>query len=312
LSGNDQILFEELKKKIVAMMQQSFPGINPMISKWKGQEISDFQEELRIKVNANISEKWFYTHMKGTHPRLPRIDVLNFLSQYAGYANWDDFVFRNREFPSQVTGQVKASNRYFIIIPVITLVALSAFYGIFKYLNTQEYKFSFYDADTRERITDGKIEVKLLIKGESPVTSICDSSGCFFLKTDDSRISMVVSNPYYRRDTIVRILRKFHRNEEITLHVNDYALMLHYLSTMKVDDWEKRRKQLNNIIDDKATIYQVYGRKSVLGIDLLNKNEFVDKVTMPSSSLKNIEILDTKFRNEKIIEIRFRVKEKQE
>ena len=66
------------------MMQQSYPGINSAISEWKGQDITDFQEELLSKVNAHISEKWFYTHMKSTNKTLPRIDVLNLLSKYAG------------------------------------------------------------------------------------------------------------------------------------------------------------------------------------------------------------------------------------
>ena len=64
------------------------------------------------------------------------------------------------------------------------------------------------------------------------------------------------------------------------------------------------------MIDDSAVIYQVYGKTMVVGMDLLSKDEFIDKITIPSASLKNIEVLNTKFRNEKIIEIRFRIKDK--
>jgi hypothetical protein len=56
--------FNLLKKKIVETMHQSFPGISSSISEWKGQDIVNLQEELLQKVNAHISEKWFYTHMK--------------------------------------------------------------------------------------------------------------------------------------------------------------------------------------------------------------------------------------------------------
>ena len=73
---------------------QSYPGIDPEISNWKGQEITDFQEELIKRVNGQLSEKWFYTHMKGESESLPRIDVLNMLSQYAGYNNWQDFRYK--------------------------------------------------------------------------------------------------------------------------------------------------------------------------------------------------------------------------
>ena len=64
MQNQDIQIFGLLKQKIAARMQQSFPGINPSISEWKGQEIVDFQEELLHKVNAHISEKWFYTHIK--------------------------------------------------------------------------------------------------------------------------------------------------------------------------------------------------------------------------------------------------------
>ena len=73
---------------------QSYPGIDREISNWKGQEITDFQEELIKRVNGQLSEKWFYTHMKGESESLPRIDVLNMLSQYAGYNNWQDFRYK--------------------------------------------------------------------------------------------------------------------------------------------------------------------------------------------------------------------------
>jgi len=319
LSRNDQRYFEELKKKIVAMMQQSFPGINPNIAEWKGQEITDFQEELLKSVNAHISEKWFYTHMKSVSRSLPRIDVLNLLSKYAGYANWDDFVFRNQDL-IEAAGEAHSaqavskaapdrSNRFFIIVPIVTVCIVLIFFVVFKVFNTREYKFCFYDADTREPITNTRIEVKVLLEGESPATSFCNSDGCFSFKTDKSVVRMVVSSPYYNGDTIKRSVRKLQPNEIIKLHANDYALMIHYFSQMKVDDWERRRTKLQGMIDDGAVIYQVYGEKNaVSGMALLNKQEFIDKLTMPSGSLKNIEVLDTRLKDGKIAVLRFRVK----
>ena len=320
MSRSDRRYFEELKKKIVAMMQQSYPGINPDISEWKGQEITDFQEELLKCVNAHISEKWFYTHMKSVSKSLPRIDVLNLLSKYAGYANWDDFVFKNKDLieasqaeqpamPEAAKPSALAANRYFIAIPAAAIIIVLLFFGVFKLFNTREYKFSFYDADTREPITNTRIEVKVLTEGESPVVGFSNAEGYFFLKTDKSKVKLVVSGPYYQSDTITRIVKKMNANEAVSLHANDYALMIHYFSQMKVDDWGKRRKNLEGMIADEAMIYQLYGmNKAASGMELLNKQEFIDKLTMPSGSLKNIEVLDTKMRDGKIIVLRFRVK----
>ena len=290
-------------------MQQSYPGINPSVADWKGQEITDFQEDLRIKVNAQISEKWFYTHMKSTHATLPRIDMLNFLSKYAGYANWDDFIFKNRQKVRVSTAPMNA-NRYFFLIPLLALVIVCIFFGIFKLFNTREYRFTFIDADTHEPISSNSTEVILLPDGESPVPYLVGSDGCFHLKTDKSKIRMVVKSPYYQVDTIVRIVRKLDLNEMVMLKPDDYALMIHYFSMMKVDDWEKRRNRLNEMINDDAMIYQVINDKEAIGMTLYNKQEFIDKLTMPSGSLKNIEILRSQFRNGKIIVLRFRINEK--
>ncbi|MFH1160186.1 MAG: hypothetical protein V1733_04475, partial [bacterium] len=102
-------------------MQQTFPGINPSISEWKGQEIVNFQEELRVKVNGHISEKWFYTHIKSHKGSLPRIDVLNLLSKYAGYSDWDDFLFRHKDQSSPIP-LTKKANRVFIVVPALLIL----------------------------------------------------------------------------------------------------------------------------------------------------------------------------------------------
>ena len=300
-------------------MQESYPGINPSISEWKGQEITDFQEELLKSVNAHLSEKWFYTHMKSVSKSLPRIDVLNLLSKYAGYANWDDFVFKNQDLIGQsqntaVQGSEAGkkapdtANRYFYIIPLVTVTIVLIFFGMFKLFNTREYSFRFYDADTMEPIKNSKIEVRLLLDGESPVTGFCSSDGSFILKTDKSLVRMVVNAPYYKTDTITRIVKKLNRNEIVSLHANDYALMIHYFSKMKVDDWGKRRSKLESMIDNSAVIYQVNtDRSAASGMEILNRDEFIDRMTMPAGSLKNIEVVDTKYQNGKIMVLRFRV-----
>ena len=301
-----------LKTKIVAVMRESYPGINSSITSWKGQEIIDFQEDLRIRINAQISEKWFYTHMKTEGSGIPRIDMLNLLSRYVGYANWDDFVFRNQgvlpaEGPS-VKSRIKA-NSFFILVPAGTLVVAIFFYLLFLVFNTREYQFCFYDAHTREPIKGTAIGVTVLLEDEDPKEYNTDSAGCLMLKTDQNKIRMVVSSPYYYADTITRIVRKLDQHETVFLQSNDYALILHYFSEMKVDDWEKRRKKLEEMFDDAAMISQVIGSGGTNGIALLNKQEFIDRMTMPTGSLKHLDVLETKIRENKIMVLRFRIKD---
>ena len=288
-------------------MQRSFPGINPSISEWKGQDIVNFQEELLQKVNAHISERWFYTHIKTERSTLPRIDVLNLLSKYAGCNSWDDFKHKNsKQYVIDVS--VKKANRYFFYIPLLVAFLLGLFFLFNKLFSTRDYVFHFYDADTRTPIINSIIEVSLLKEGESPVNYLCRPDGSFILKTERTSVKFIVKAPYYQTDTIVRVLDKFNRKETIQLHPNNYALMIHYFSRMNVKDWQKRRNQLDQMISDTARIYQVFD-KGVTGLELYNKWEFINKMTMPARSLKDIEILDTRYTGEKIILIRFRQKE---
>lgn len=304
MQSRDAFLFQELKKEIVVTMQQSFPGINTDISQWKGQEITNFQEELSLKVNEHISEKWFYTHMKAEKNTLPRIDILNFLSCYAGYKNWDEFKHKHSNSVKRKRHGI-SPNRYFIILPLLTLIILSGFYFVYKYYDTREYQFCFFDADTRAAIIDNIIEVDLLLPNESPVYYICDTAGCLTIKTDKRRLSMVVKTPYYHTDTIIRKLNSNNREEKIMLQANNYALMIHYFSKMNIKNWQKRRVQLDEMIDENALIYQVIDDEET-AMEMYNKSEFINILTMPVKSLMQIEILDTKYKDGKISILRFR------
>jgi hypothetical protein len=307
LQQDDKNGFELLKKKIVEVMQQSFPGISPSISEWKGQDIVNFQEELLQKVNAHISEKWFYTHMKSDRDTLPRIDILNLLSKYAGYSDWGDFVYRNGgKKPAPIR---KSGNKYFLIVPLMALGIMAVLFLLFKLMNTREYTFCFYDINTKEPITNTVIEVSLIMENESPVNYLCGPDGCFSLKTDESYIRMVVNAPYYRNDTIRRTLKKFNPSETIGLQANEYALMIKYFAEENVTDWQKRRQKLDEMFDDGAMIYQVLDNKNETGMELYTKWEFIDKLTMPTQSLKNIEILNTIFTGDRIAVLRFMISE---
>ena len=307
MQQQEKILFELLKKEVLAAMKLLYPGINPDISEWKGQEISDFQEELLKKVNGRLSEKWFYTHIKASNSSLPRIDVLNMLSKYAGYSNWDDFRFKNSA-PVPLSEKLKKANSIFIWVPLLVIAAMFLLIIMYNLVNTQNYHFTFMDAETGDTIHDTRIQIDLLSEDESPVSFTCDKNGQFALRTNQSKIKLLIRSPYYQTDTVDRIVKKFNRNEQIRLHADAYALMIHYFSTTDKKSWQKRREQLDKMFSDGAMIYQVPDQKVGAGMELYNKWEFIDKLTMPVSSLRQIEILDSRYDNGQIMLMRFKVK----
>ena len=92
--------FQLLKKDIAATLRDSFPEVNEHIELWKGVEISQLQEDLVSKVGGRVSEKWFYTHIKSNQGSVPRIDVLDLLSQYVGYNSWASYKLSKTSRPS--------------------------------------------------------------------------------------------------------------------------------------------------------------------------------------------------------------------
>lgn len=307
----EKILFSLLKKEIATTMMQSYPGIDPVISNWKGQEITDFQEDLMIRTKGQLSEKWFYNHMKSESESLPRIDVLNMLSQYAGYSNWKDF--RHKKINTlPVIGKNKKPLSNLIRIPLILTSVMILLYLMIRMINTQNYTFTFIDTDTGEPVFDNNLRVEMLMENESPVSLLSDEKGNINIRTGKSHVKLLVKVPYYITDTITRTLRKFNHNEKISLKADYYALMISYFSQSDVNSWERRREQLAGMLNEDAIFYQLPDKITGNGMALYNKQEFIDKITMPSSGLKKIEILDCRYVDGKIAILHFRTKVEKE
>ncbi|USL96183.1 hypothetical protein D1J36_003500 [Riemerella anatipestifer] len=110
MSDLDLLHFEQLKAEIQEVFLESHTPSEEDISLWKGIDIVYFQEDLRKKVKGNISERSFYTYFKSSPTqKLPRIDMLNLLSSYAGYANWYDFK-KNHLFANEILSEIDESN----------------------------------------------------------------------------------------------------------------------------------------------------------------------------------------------------------
>jgi len=118
---------------------------------------------------------------------------------------------------------------------------------------------------------------------------------------------MVVSAPYYKTDTVTCSLSSYEKEVKIGLDSDEFARMILLFSEMNVAEWQQRRASLEKIIDDQALIYQVGGGRRQMGVELFTREEFIDMLSIPTGSLKNLDVLETKLKNDKIIILRFRV-----
>jgi len=303
LSDIELKYFFQLKKEIGQTLFSKNKVSSTDVSEWKGNDIMSFQDDLMQKINGRISEKWFYTHIKSSSEKLPRIDMLNMLSTYLDYKDWNDFKSKNTIKDSKE----KKSSKKFIVVGLIAVLALVGLTYVFSTLSqTTKYRFCFVDKDRLVSIED-PIEIEILRENESSTFMNCDQGGCVEIEGNDKYVKFVVRSAYYKSDTIIRSSQS-NTSEQVKLLVNDYALMIHIFSKSEVKSWKERRKQLDKMISENAQIIQI-NEGSEIAMEIYNKTEFIDKLTMPTSGLKNIKVIETIFQDSQIVKMRFIQKE---
>jgi hypothetical protein len=296
--------FHSLKKEIVVKLLKHYPSSSAKLEDWKGKEIANFQSHLEESVNGRVSEKWIYTHLKGTGDKIPRKDMLDLLSAYVDVENWDSFIKKQERISQE---KFTAKKKTFLWIGIF----ITASFGVFFFPRKKECVICFVDSERQALVLNSPIQFYLLNENESPSLVMVDSNACARFSTTEDQIKFIIKSPYYKGDTTIRNLVNIGGlfEEEIRLKTDDYALMIHIFSSSKIQDWRRRRMQLDNMIADNAQIYQIFEQDNII-MDLYNKWDFINKLTTPTRSLQNIQVMETQYFNNKIQVMRFKQIEK--
>jgi len=290
LKNTELILFNQLKQKLRVTVETKLE-IRKDFKDWSGSDIQTFQIDLEQTCKSTVSEKWVYSHFKKESEKLPRVDVLNLLSSYCGYKNWDDFKYQNSAEDSQEVGQRKGSRLLWLAaLPVVFAVAIWGFWP------KQKHVIILEDAYTHGIINPQKLKVVL---GNNKAQ--IKAGGITLNKLGSDTI--LADGAYYKPKKIW--LGAEPENDTIVIEMlpDDYALMLNYFSRSTLDDWEKRRAQLDKAIHDDAQIFQIHAEFD--GLEMLNKDEFIDRLILPVNSLKNLEIQNIIYKDGQIHRLRF-------
>lgn len=351
-------IFEILKKSIAERFLEENSAQSTDVSKWKGQEIVIFQEDLFNKTKSTVSEKWFYTYFKSDFKKLPRIDMLNLLSQYCGYKNWAHFlnqkeieVFGKSEkvvepyvlnrpvdekkeetteeisvddkridtkleepndskenTSTQIEKKPSSTKKIALVTSIISAILLAGLAVYFTFYQTKNYEFCFVDSD-RQTLVKNSVEVTILRQGFTPLY-INSKTGCIEFESKSDSIKMVVSTPYHKLDTFNVNLHQYREPEKILLEPDDYKVMLYYYSN-SAKDLKQRMAKLNQMIDDNALIYQVYDN-DFFGVEILTKQQYINLVSLPTTSLKNYSLIESESKNGKIVKLKFKIQQDEE
>ncbi|RXM40199.1 hypothetical protein BOQ62_07765 [Chryseobacterium sp. CH21] len=381
----DLLHFEQLKKDVQGQYLKEHTPSQDDISKWKGIDIIYFQEDLRKKAKGNISEKSFYTYFKNSPvTKLPRIDMLNLLSIYAGYDSWYEFkkqhlfagelLLENEnleeeeidelekivseaqelpktetqpkkiEFQTQensdlqksntenqrviqnktITNEIEISsapsrknffrkNAWALITSV--LITITGLLGFKDVLFSKTYKYCFIDKDRGVSVIN-TLEIMVVKENESPLMYKIKPGECFYYSTKDKNLKMRISAPFYEPLEVNRNLENAPEEEKIELKPDDYKMAAYYFSIKDIKGGnpdeqvaliKQKRNQLENLISSNAVIYQVYDNDTY-GIERLDKQKYITLVTTPTTSLKNLNVIEMKKDNNgKIVSIKFKI-----
>ncbi|OCA69704.1 hypothetical protein BBI01_16395 [Chryseobacterium artocarpi] len=379
----DLLHFEQLKKDVQGQYLKEYTPSQDDISKWKGIDIIYFQEDLRKKAKGNISEKSFYTYFKNSPvTKLPRIDMLNLLSIYAGYDSWYEFkkqhlfagelllenenleeeeinelektVSETPELPKTeiqpkkveiqtptnvdlqktntenqdvnkkptTTNEVEIStiptkknffkkNAWALITSV--LIAITGLLGFKDVLFSKTYTYCFIDKDRGVSVIN-TLDIMVIKENESPLMYKIKPGECFSYSTKDKNLKMKISAAFYEPLEVNRNLENAPAEEKIELKPDDYKMAAYYFSRKDITGnseeqvalIKQKRNQLENLISNNAVIYQVYDNNTY-GIEKIDKQKYITLVTTPTTSLKNLNVIEMKKDNGKIVSIKFKI-----
>jgi hypothetical protein len=294
MENTNAAAFRLLKSEIEAKASRDL-GIRKELSEWSLQDIRDFQVDLEQRSKSSVSEKWIYTHFKNEHPRIPRIDVLNLLSAWLGYRNWDDFLHQRAEATLATSASSQRSRRVNLkfVIAVLSLVGL-VLLGVAWFLipKVEEHQVYFMDAYTRKVLTSSAIHVRV---NRRPVPF----DSLLVVQVGDS---IEVDGAYYKpRTAVIDVNDVSPRYLEV--FPDDYALMLSFFSRSDASNLDQRRAQLLEVIHPEARIFESH--PAFDGLELLNREEFIDRLLLPLNSLKNLEVQHIEYRDEQIYRLQF-------
>ena len=277
-------VFHKLKNDVLLTYQKQYPYFEGNWKTFSSQDIQNLIDLIAVQVKQTVSEKWIYTHLKSeTNNKLPRKDMLDILSQLVGYSGWDEYVFRWKQEVIPIISKPKQNYKVFFSFGFIGLFLIGFF--SYRYLNREEVQtIEVKNAFTEEQINSEEVKAVIIENNVETPIEIVDSKIQISAK-DSTKI--VLKSPYYKNKTIV--VGKSN-TAPIALQPDDYAMMLKGFMKSDIKDWETRKEHLHKILADDLEVLVLL--KNDLGIEYFNKQEFSEKLIVPSVALKRMKVID--------------------
>ncbi|MBN8642090.1 MAG: hypothetical protein J0L86_09790 [Flavobacteriales bacterium] len=288
--------FQRLKEKVLLKYQEQYPFFQGNWKTFSSQDIQNLIGLIEVQCKQTISEKWIYTHLKPeSNSKIPRKDMLNILSEFVGYSGWDEFTFEDKTIvvESQPSSETKKSKKGILLIGLIVAIGITGFIIYNKNTTPEAQTIELQNEFTNEKVNSE--EVKVYQVSDSTKTELKVNEGKVEVtNSPDTKTQLVIQSPFYEPKTVTIDPKAPVANpvQRIDLKPDDYAMMLKAFMVSDIKNWQTRKEQLNQILSDNLEVIVML--KDDLGAEFFNKNEFSQKLIVPSESLKKMKIVEIK------------------
>lgn len=281
----DLELFYQLKEKVLERYKESNPYFNGNWKNFSSQDILQLIDEIQIQTKSTVSEKWIYTHLKPeTNVKLPRKDMLDILSSYANEKSWDAFKFNAINTLETLPQSNKQKSKWklsYLLYSVLFILFLGILY--FKIKKPNQTSIVLKNSFTNDSVSKKEIKAYIIEDSiEKPVDLEKEEI------TNEKPIKVLIKSPFYQSKKIV--IEPNLAVNTIELKPNDYAMVLKAFLKSDIKDWQIRKQQLKKILSDNLEVIVMLPNN--LGAEYLNKEEFAQKLIIPSPSLKKMSIIE--------------------
>lgn len=281
---NDLVLFYQLKEEVRRTFQSRYPYFEGTLKSLSSQDILNLIDDIQEKTKQTISEKWIYTHLKpNENSKLPRKDMLDILAVYASEESWEAFKFKYKVDSNNA--EVSSGKRFLksLVWSVGVLVLGVLFWNLWN--PKKEKPIEFHNSFSKDTIA--RKEIKAYQINDNKETEIPIE---VLHKKVEKPVKVVLKSPFYKPKSIT--VQPNSAISRIVLEPEDHAMMLKAFMKSDIKDWQTRKAQLDAILSDDLEVMVML--KNNLGAEYFNKEEFAQKVVIPSQGLKQMTIVELK------------------
>lgn len=280
---------------VLLKYQEHYPFFRGTWNSFSSQDIQNLIGLIEQECKQSISEKWIYTHLKpDINHKVPRKGMLDILAVFVGLSGWDELLFQYKK-PDE---EIPPSKIDFKMISGIALLAIMVLVGVW-YLKFYEKADSGKQTiELKNEFTNQKIkndEVKVLkVQGTAKQVLTVKDGQVHIDNSSGKNYNIEITSPFYKKKVINFVAAKVKDTlpAEVDLKPDDYAMMLKAFMLSDIKDWQTRKNQLNKILSDDLEVLIML--RDDLGAEYFNKREFSQKLTIPTSSLKRMKIIEIK------------------